>query len=211
MCLNKETVERFLRLPSGNVCDANGKGGNMHHSIKPLDPKVKVVGSAVTVKCFHGDNLTIHKAIYEAQPGSVLVIDAAGDSAGYFGDIMVSAAIKRGIAGFVIDGGCRDSSEIIGMDFPVFCKSINPHVTVKENLGKVNGQISCGGVVVNPGDIIFGDCDGVIVVPREKCEEVLGKAEAIAEREARILQLIDEGKSTLEIMGLDKLIESKGF
>jgi 4-hydroxy-4-methyl-2-oxoglutarate aldolase len=182
----------------------------MDPAIKPIDPRSKLAGPAVTVLSQPGDNLTLHKAIYEAAPGSVLVIDAHGYAgAGHFGEIMAIAAVERGIAGVVIDGACRDSADIEELGLPFFCRTFNPGGTVKESLGTINEVIQCGGVVVKPGDIVIGDRDGVVVVPREKAGEVLERARDIAAREVKIREMLRQGKTTLEIYGFDKLIEQK--
>jgi 4-hydroxy-4-methyl-2-oxoglutarate aldolase len=210
MRLTEEEIGRFKRLPTGNVCDANGKGGNMNSAIKPIGHKSKLVGPAVTVRSQPGDNLIMHKAIYEAEPGSVLVIDAHGyTEAGPFGDIMVTACQARGIAGVVLDGACRDANDIEEMGFPFFARALNPGGTVKESLGSVNEVIQCGGVMVKPGDLIVGDRDGVVVVPQEKVREVLKAAQTIFDKEIKVKEMLRQGKTTLEIYGFDKLIERK--
>jgi 4-hydroxy-4-methyl-2-oxoglutarate aldolase len=192
------------------VCDANGKTGNMHSGIKPIDPQSKLVGPAVTVRCLPGDNLVLHKAIYEAGPGAVLVIDSHGyTEAGPFGDIMVTACMVRGIAGVVLDGACRDANDIQEMRFPFFTRGLNPGGTVKETLGPINGTIQCGGVTVRAGDIIFGDRDGVVVIPQETWREVLERAEAIFDREIKVREMLHQGKTTLEIFGFDKVLAQK--
>ncbi|MDK2881621.1 MAG: 4-hydroxy-4-methyl-2-oxoglutarate aldolase [Clostridia bacterium] len=210
MSLSREDIQSFMKLPTGNICDANGKSGNMDPAIKPIDPKTKMAGPAVTVRCQPGDNLTIHKAIYEAEPGSVLVIDAhAYVGAGPFGEIMAIACQERGLAGVVIDGACRDSGDIEELGLPLFCRAFNPGGTVKESVGTINEVIQCGGVVVKPGDIVVGDRDGVVVVPREKAGDVLERARAIAAREEKVRELLRQGKTTLEIYGFDKLLQMK--
>lgn len=209
MKTTQEQIKRFLELPSGNVSDANNKGGNMDAQIKPIGAKSKMVGPAYTAKCHPGDNLTIHKAIYEAPVGSVLVIDI--DSyigAGHFGEITAIACQQQGLAGVVIDGGCRDAAEIEEMGLPVFCRALNPGGTVKATLGKTNIPLECGGVIVNPGDIVVGDRDGVVVVSQEKVQTVFAQAEAIAEKEMKIKEMLLQGKSTLEIYGFDKIISN---
>jgi 4-hydroxy-4-methyl-2-oxoglutarate aldolase len=210
MRLTEEEIGEVKKLPTGNVCDANGKAGNMHSAIKPIDPQSKLVGPAVTVRSQPGDNLAMHKAIYEAEPGSVLVIDAHGyTEAGPFGDIMVTACQARGIAGVVLDGACRDSNDIQGAGFPFFARAFNPGGTVKESLGPINETIQCGGVMVKPGDLIVGDRDGVVVVSQEKTREVLKAAQTIFDKEIKVKEMLRQGKTTLEIYGLDKVIEQK--
>ncbi len=209
--LSKEELKQFSKLPTGNVCDANGKRGNMEASIKPIDKTSTLTGPAVTVRCPPGDNLTIHQAIYCAEPGSVLVIDAHGyTGAGPIGEIVVIACQERGIAGIVINGTCRDSLEIEKLNFPFFCKGFNPGGTVKKSLGAINETIECAGCVVHPGDIIVGDADGIVVIQKEKAREVLQKAQAIADKEVKIIEMLRSGKTTLEIYGFDKIIEQEG-
>jgi 4-hydroxy-4-methyl-2-oxoglutarate aldolase len=211
MELTKETMEILEKLPTGNVAVNNntvpGQGG-MDSGIKPLDPSCHMVGRAVTVRCFPGDNLALHQGIYAAKPGDVLILDCHGyTEAGHFGDIMALACQMRGIAGVVIDGSCRDAQDIIKLGLPVFVRGQNPSGTVKKSLGEVNVPVTCGGVRVNPGDIVLGDCDGVVVVPREVEDQVFAAAKAKFEKEEHIVELLKEGKTTLEIYGFDTLIE----
>ena len=211
MKLTKEVLEKLNKLPTGNVADNNNsvpRQGVMDSAIKPLDPKCHMVGRAVTVRCYPGDNLALHQGIYAAQPGDVLIFDCRGYSdAGHFGDIMALACKMRGIAGVVIDGSCRDAQDIIELGLPVFVRGMNPSGTVKASLGEVNVPVRCGGVLVNPDDIVLGDCDGVVVVPQEKEDEVFYAAQAKFEKEEHLVELLKAGKSTLEIYGFDKLIE----
>ena len=212
MKLDESTRERLLRLPTGNIADNNGKAarqGVMDSGIKPLDPASKMIGRAFTARCVPGDNLALHQAIYAAQEGDVLVLDCRGHvEAGHFGDIMATACKVRGIAGVVIDGSCRDAQDIRELGLPMFVRGLNPSGTVKETLAVLSVPVTVGGINVRPGDIIFGDCDGVVVVPREDEDEVFEKAERKYEKEQHIVQALLEGKSTLEIYGFDRLIAS---
>lgn len=211
MELTKEMLEKLSQLPTGNVADNNNSvpgQGVMDTAIKPLDPKSHMVGRAVTVQCYPGDNLALHQGIYAAQPGDVLVFDCHGyTGGGHFGDIMALACKVRGIAGVIIDGSCRDAQDIIELGLPVFVRGLNPSGTVKASLGKVNVPIHCGGVQVKPGDIVLGDCDGVVVVPQEVEDEVFAKAEAKFEKEKHLVEELKAGKTTLELYGFDRLIE----
>jgi 4-hydroxy-4-methyl-2-oxoglutarate aldolase len=136
MIIEDKEITRFLSLPGGNICDSNGKGGNMDPQIKPIDPKSKLVGRAFTVRCHPGDNLAIHRAIAEAPAGSVLVVDAHGYcGGGHFVRYMALACKMKKILGLVIDGSCRDAEDIEEMGFPVFCRALNPGGTVKKPLG----------------------------------------------------------------------------
>lgn len=210
MDLTQELVLELSKLPTGNVADANGKKGNMDPAIKPIDSKCHMIGRAVTVECYPGDNLALHQGIYAANPGDVVVFNCHGyTGGGHFGDIMATACKIRGLAGVVIDGSCRDSEDIRELGFPVFVRAYNPGGTVKESLANINVPVVCGGVLVRPGDIIVGDCDGIVVVPREKEDEVFSKANAIYEKEIKVEEMLYAGKSTMEIYGFDKLVEAK--
>jgi 4-hydroxy-4-methyl-2-oxoglutarate aldolase len=208
MILSRNELERFAKLPTGNISDANSKTGNMDPHIKPIDPKSKLVGPAYTVRCHPADNLSIHKAMLEAPAGSVLVVDLNSYcGAGHFGEIMALGCQVKGIAGLVIDGSVRDAEEIEEMKFPVFCCALNPGGTVKETAKETNIPIHCGNMLVKPGDIIIGDRDGVVVVPSEKAVEVLEHAEAIAAKEIKVKELLRQGQTTAEIYGFTKILK----
>lgn len=210
MELTKELLEMLARLPTGNVADNNPNGGVMDTEIKPVNPSLHLIGRAFTVKCHPGDNLAMHEGIYAAKPGEVLVLDCGGySSAGHFGDIMATACKLRGLAGVVINGSCRDSQDIYKLEYPVYARGYNPSGTVKESLAQLDVPVVVGNVLVRPGDVIFADCDGVVVVPREDENEVFEKAIAKYNKEQEILKKLAEGRTTLEIYGFDKLIASK--
>lgn len=192
-------------VTSGNVCDAQGKTGHMDPSVRPLYPGARVVGPAYTVLSSPGDNLAVHRAIEMAPAGSVLVVATGGYArAGFFGGIMAFACRAKGILGLVTDGACRDSGEFEEMGFPVFARGTSPGGTAKADFGQLAVPVLCGGVVVRPGDIVFGDRDGVVVVRAEKAQEVFARARAIVEREKTVRQLLLEGKSTMEIYGFPR-------
>lgn len=180
MNLDLEQRERLAQLPTGNVADNNGSvphQGVMDSGIKPLDPACHLLGRAVTVQGFPGDNLAVHQGINAAGEGEVLVIDLSGyTEGGHFGDICALACQMRGIAGVVIDGAVRDAQDIVELGLPVFARGLSPAGTTKDSLGKVGVPIVCGGVMVHPGDIVLGDCDGVVVVPQEREDEVFAAA-----------------------------------
>ena len=211
MELTKEVLEKLQKLPTGNVADSNTsvpRQGVMDSGIKPLDSKSHMVGRAVTARCYPGDNLALHQAIYAANAGDVLILDCHGyTEAGHFGDIMALACQVHGITGVVIDGSCRDAEDIKALGLPVFVRALNPSGTVKKSLGEINVHVTCGGVRVNPGDIILGDCDGVVVVPQEVEDDVFAKAQAKFDKEAHIVEQLKAGKTTLEIYGFNELIE----
>lgn len=205
--MEKDLIERFKKLPLGNICDANGKKGNMDSGIRPNSLDLKIVGEAFTVQCYPKDNLTIHKAVYEAPAGSILVVDTQGYyNCGYFGDILGLACQLRGIIGLVIDGGYRDSEDLNQIGFPVFGRTINSGGTVKATVGKVGMPIICGGVSVSSRDLIVADADGVVVIEQDKIMRVLENAELIARSEINARARLNEGLRTIEILGLDKCL-----
>ncbi len=208
MELTTQKRAELLCLPCGNIADNNPAGGVMDPGIKPLDPGMKMVGRALPVRCYPGDNLALYQGIDAAQPGDVLVFDCGGYAAGHFGDMMAHACLAKGVAGVVIDGTCRDRNDIVELGLPVFTRGLNPAGTVKASLGKVGVPVVVGGVVVEPGDVVFGDCDGVVVVPAAQAEEVFSAALAKHHKEEGIAARLDAGESALEVYGFDKLVES---
>lgn len=199
--------QRFLEAPTGNICDANGGRGVMDAGIHPLDRHMQLAGRALTVACAAGDNLTIHKAVVLAQPGDVLVINCGGYlNAGVFGEMLALSCMAKGIAGVVIDGSCRDVNDLIDLNFPTFVRGVNPRGTIKDTCGAVGGEVLCGGVTVRTGDVVVGDCDGVVVIPEGDAEEILEKALAKKHREDEMRPLLRAGGTTAELLGLmDKL------
>jgi 4-hydroxy-4-methyl-2-oxoglutarate aldolase len=181
--LSDEIIERASKLSSANLCDGMiGLGipfdGAMQAEIMPVDMSMKLVGTACTVNTDSGDNLPIHVSLYTTKPGYVMVIDGKGHKDHpYFGDLMMSTAKAVGLKGMVIDGLIRDKEGAIELGLPIFAKGFMQRGPAKKNPGEINYPIVCGGVPVNPGDLIVGDADGVTVVPRERIEEVLAKAE----------------------------------
>ena len=207
----KEIIEEFKEIPTTVASDAMNRMNSMCAEIKPLIEEVNIAGSAVTVQCIAGDNLMIHKAIYVAEPGDVIVVDARGHKdTSVWGNIMTKACKIRSIEAVVIDGSIRDSRENREEKYPIFCKGVVPAGSQKSWGGNINVPIQCGGAQVSPGDIIDGDDDGVVVVPRDRAKEVLQKAKEIVKRETEWIDGIKQGKTTLEVVGLDKKINGLG-
>jgi RraA family protein len=178
---------------TGNVGDCLGRMAAMDSRIKGLSQGMKVVGPALTVKVPPSDNLMIHKALTLVKPGDVLVIDGGGDHAwALLGFLMVSTAIKLGLAGMVVDGCIRDAAEIRASGFPVFAAGINPNGPMKNGPGEINFPIQCGGQLIHPGDMIVADDDGVVVVPQAHAAGTVDKVKAvIVGEEKRLAEIID--------------------
>ncbi|AQX54841.1 RraA family protein [Priestia flexa] len=170
-------INSFKTIPTTCISDAMTGLNNLNSSIKPLKEEYKVVGRAFTVKMPVGDNLVFLKAIKEAKPGDVLVVDAKGDTyRAIAGDFIVGLAQTLGINGIVVDGVIRDVVGVKKLNFPVFCKGTAVAASGKSGQGELNVPISCGGTTVHPGDIIVGDADGVVVIPKEHEQTILTKA-----------------------------------
>jgi 4-hydroxy-4-methyl-2-oxoglutarate aldolase len=207
-----ELIDRYRVLSSATVHEAYGARGALSSRIKPVYPEMKVCGPAVTVKARPGDNLILHKAIYVARAGDVIVADADGFlEAGPWGEIMAVAAMARGIAGFVINGSVRDAEAMNALGFPVFSVGLCIKGTEKISLGLINHPLNLDNVMITPGDLILGDRDGVVVVKREDAEEVLIKSLAREEKEEGFKERLRKGESTLDIYGFGDILKSRGF
>lgn len=185
--LGEEILERAARFGTAQLCDGmKGLGvhqdGCMEAAILPADDTLSFAGTACTVETDGGDNFPIHAALYQCRPGDVLVIDGKGFlGSAYIGDLIVGAAKAIGVSGIVIDGCVRDKAGLRETGLPVYAKGYMQKGPSKKGPGKINVPIVCGGVGVEPGDLVVGDCDGVTVVPRRLIETVL---EAAAKKEA---------------------------
>ncbi|WP_241236280.1 RraA family protein [Brevibacillus marinus] len=192
--LSDEIIARARKLSTPLLSDVMGCFGAMDYTIKSVSPGMKVFGTAITVSLRPGDNLFLHKALYSAQKGYVLVIDGKGHTKNApFGEILARAAISVGIEGIVLDGVARDRAALIKLGLPVFTKGFVPTGGDKDGPGEINVNISCGGVSVAPGDLIAADDDGVVVVPRDRIEQVLELAEKKALQEEKRIQDIISG------------------
>ena len=185
------------------IHEAMGKKGALNACIKPAYPGAKVCGFALTIKSMPGDNLMLHKALSIAQPGDVLVAAVNGFcEAGLWGEIASVAAIERGVLGLVTDGAVRDIDPISKLGFPVFSKGLSIKGTTKRQKGEINTPIIIGDILVNPGDVIIGDTDGVVVIPRDKISETIQAAKDLKAREDEIMAQIRQGKLTIDLLNL---------
>lgn len=205
-------VESFKGIPTGVVSDAMGRSNSMAAEVKPVWSGAKLVGPALTVRTFPADNLMIHKAATLAHPGDVLVVNAGGyRDAAVFGDLLAYSCKVHGIAGIVIDGSARDAEGLAAIGFPVFARGVLPMGPFKDSPGSINLPISCGGIAVRPGDIILGDADGVVVIPREHAPEILGKAQAAIAKEQQLRKRIEQGEFIFDILKLGDVVKGLGI
>jgi regulator of RNase E activity RraA len=192
--VSPQLVEAAAKFQAAILADVAGRRGTLHGRVKPLSSRMKVAGPAITVEVRQGDNLAIHAALAVAKPGDVIVVDGKGDvSCALIGEIMATQAKISGIAGIVIDAAVRDAHEIASGDFPVFSAGLNPCGPTKSVAGLVNHPISAGGTAVNPGDLVVGDADGVVVIPRADVARIVELAQKKLDSETARIAAIHRG------------------
>jgi 4-hydroxy-4-methyl-2-oxoglutarate aldolase len=209
---SRELVSAFSSLATASIYEAAGQQGMMNPAIRPVYQEARICGPAVTVRCHVGDNLMLHKAVTVANPGDVLVATIGNHTgAGAWGEILTVAAMTRGIAGLIIDGAVRDVEALQRRGFPVFARGICVGATMKRNIGTINQPVVCGNLLVEAGDIVVADVDGVVVVPRRNAEKILAATKEREAREALLIQKLQAGSTTLELLNLEPILRDLGL
>jgi len=203
-------VAELAQMATSHLSDSMERLYDAGPQLRPMHKEGKLAGPAYTVKTAPGDNLLVQKALDTARRGDVIVIDAGGflDSA-LIGAMMMARARRRGVAGLVIWGAIRDSAEIGAGSYPVFAAGVTCRRPSKNGPGEINVPVVLGGLVVNPGDIIVGDADGLVAIPLEQADRILASAKAIVAREAIARKQIQEG--TEDRTWIDKALKEKGY
>ncbi len=208
-----DMTQRLRALPAAILSDTQ-RNLQTTYAVDPaihnMVPGVRLAGPAFTVLARAGSIITVHKALLEAPPGSVLVVGgetSQGANGALFGKLMATQARLRGIAGIVIDGLLRDVADLREMEFPAFARGTTPHVGLNRTVGETQAPVPCGGIVVNPGDWIVGDDDGLAFVPAGLVEAVTAEAEEKLRKEAAILERMQAGEHLTDIIGFTPLID----
>ncbi|RAU39541.1 RraA family protein [Pseudomonas sp. RIT411] len=189
-----EWVARYREVPVANVSDSMNRMTAGGSRLRPMHRQGVLAGPALTVKARPGDNLMLHYALDIAEPGDVIVVDAGGDlTNALIGEMMVAYAVKRGVAGIVINGAIRDAANIGAGDFPLFAAGISHRGPYKDGPGEINVPIAIDGMVIEPGDLIIGDDDGLLCVPYDQVAEVYDRATAKHAAEEMQMRQIAEG------------------
>ena len=209
MTYSVEQLDRAKALGTSTLYEASAIATtSVDPAIRSVWAGAAVAGPAYPLQCSPGDNLAIHIAMEKVPRGCVLVIDAQGFVAGYWGEVLTVAAEAAGVAGLVIDGGVRDIAELRNRAFPVFARGVSMRGTIKASAPSVGKPITLGGITVVAGDLVVADDDGVLALPAAAVADTLAKGQARFDKEAAMMERLTAGQTTLDLLGLSRWREA---
>lgn len=207
-----DILDQLGQFDVATIHEAQGRTGLLAPHMRPIYPGAQAAGSAVTVSVPPGNNLTIHVAVEVCKPGDILIVVPTSYSTdGYFGELLATSLVARGVKGLVIEAGCRDTRALSEMKFPVWSRAVSCQGTVKAIVGSVNIPVICAGTLVCPGDVVVGDNDGVVVVSRSRAAAVAQAAEQRMVKESATRKRLAKGELALDIYGWREQLKALGL